>query len=341
MTLNQHHPIAQPHTSPALDRRFCVAPMLDWTDRYCRYFLRLLSKNTVLYTEMITSGALLNGDYHKLLKHDPLEHPLAVQLGGNNPQQLAQCAKLVESFGYAEINLNCGCPSNKVQQGQFGACLMKQPPLVAHCMAAMADAVNIPVTIKHRIGVDRETNYNKLLDFVGTIAEAGCHTFIVHARMAWLDGISPKQNRSLPPLDYQQAYRLKSDLPNCEFIINGGITTLAQACQHMTYLDGVMVGREAYKNPFILTDVDQQIYGLETPAVSRLQVLERLIPFTEKELAAGTRLNQITRHILGLFHGQIGGKKFRRHISIQSVRPGANTDVLTDALAIMRGYGHH
>lgn len=324
-----------------MNRRFCVAPMLDWTDRYCRYFLRLLSKHSVLYTEMITTGALLHGDHHRLLKHDPLEYPLALQLGGNNPEQLARCAKLAESFGYTEINLNCGCPSNKVQQGHFGACLMNQPLLVADCVSAMCSAADIPVTVKHRIGVDREINYNKLLDFVGTIAEAGCQTFIVHARMAWLDGISPKQNRTLPPLEYSQVSQLKNDLPDLEFILNGGITSLTEAQHHLDLVDGVMVGREAYKNPFILAEVDSRIYAQQEVQLSRFEVLEGLIPFVDKELAAGIRLHQISRHILGLYHGQPGGRRFRQHISSQSALPGANTQVLHEALVMMQRYSQH
>lgn len=338
MTEIQHHSIACGQAISPVNRRFCVAPMLDWTDRYCRYFLRLLTKRSLLYTEMITTGALLNGDYEKLLKHDPAEHPLALQLGGNHPGQLAQSAQLAESYGYAEINLNCGCPSNKVQQGQFGACLMKHPQLVAECISAMCSTVNIPVTVKHRIGVDRELDYGKLVDFVGTLAEAGCQTFIVHARMAWLDGISPRQNRTLPPLEYKQVDKLKIDFPDHEFVVNGGITTLAAAQHHLNLLDGVMMGREAYKNPFILADVDRVIYGQEEQQGNRLAVIENLLPFVERELAAGTRLHQITRHILGLFHGQPGGKKFRQHISTQSVLPDANTEVLTDALAMMQTY---
>ena len=324
------------HPTAPLDRRFCVAPMLDWTDKYCRYFMRLLSKQCLLYTEMITTGALLHGDTERLLEHDAYEHPLALQLGGNDPVSLARCAQLAEEFGYAEINLNCGCPSNKVQQGQFGASLMKHPQLVADSILAMRDAVDIPVTVKHRIGIDREFSYDDLANFVGTITESGCQTFIVHARMAWLDGISPKQNRTLPPLNYQQVYQLKQDFPNCEIIINGGITTLTEVQHHIDLLDGVMMGREAYKNPFILAEIDQVIYGQEIPGTSRLSVLEKFIPFAEDQLKTGVRLHQMTRHILGLFHGQPGGKKFRQLISTQSALPGANTHVLTEALAMMR-----
>ncbi len=331
---------AQVDIALPVDRRFCVAPMLDWTDRYCRYFLRLLSKQSLLYTEMITTGALLHGDQDKLLKHDAFEYPLALQLGGNVPEQLAQCARLAESYGYSEINLNCGCPSNKVQQGHFGACLMKQPQRVADCIAAMRSSVDTPITVKHRIGLDRETNYLKLADFVGTVADTGCRTFIVHARMAWLDGISPKQNRTLPPLDYDQVYQLKQDFPDCEFIINGGVATLVEVQQHLAIVDGVMVGREAYKNPFILAGVDSQIYGQQKSESSRLAVLAELIPFVERELNTGTRLHQITRHILGLFHGQPGGRKFRQFVSTRSVQANANADVLIAAIEMMRTYGN-
>lgn len=320
--------------------RFSVAPMLGWTDRHCLYFLRLLSKQSLLYTEMITTGAILNGKRlssqdHRQFTCNGIEGPLALQLGGNDPKDLARCAQLAEQLGYAEINLNCGCPSNKVQQGCFGAHLMKFPELVAACVSAMRDKVSIPVTVKHRIGVDRHTSYEQLANFVGTVAASGCQSFIVHARAAWLDGISPKQNRTLPPLDYNMVYKLKEDFPDCVFTINGGVRTVPQARQLLDSLDGVMVGREAYKNPYILAQVDQLIYGNSKPQVDRLSVLEDLIYYAENELVNGVRLRQITRHILGLFRGQPGARRFRQLLSTQAKASEVGTAVLKEALALM------
>ncbi len=335
--------IIQPPAIPGsaqepLNRRFCVAPMIDWTDRHCRFFHRLISKRAVLYTEMISTGALIHGDTDQLLDHDAREHPLALQLGGNDPKQLTHCAKLGEQRGYSEINLNCGCPSDRVQQGRFGASLMAKPDLVASCMAAMREAVDIPVTIKHRIGIDRQTSYEKLADFVGAVAETGCRTFIVHARMAWLDGLSPKQNRHLPPLQYELVYRLKRDFPACEIIINGGITGFKEITEHLHRTDGVMLGREAYKNPFLLASVDHTLYGEGESTIDRLNVLEQMIPYVENQLQHGIRLNRITRHILGLFHGQHGGKKFRRFLGLEVTRADAGIEVLAEALMMMQNY---
>lgn len=312
--------------------------MIDWTDRHCRFFHRLISKRAVLYTEMVSIDALIHGDTEKLLDHDPSEHPLALQLGGNDPAQLARCARLGQQRGYSEINLNCGCPSNRVQQGRFGASLMAEPALVADCMAAMGEAVDIPVTIKHRIGIDRQTSYQKLTDFVGAVAETGCRTFIVHARMAWLDGLSPKQNRHLPPLEYELVYRLKRDFPSSEIIINGGINHLDAITAHLQRTDGVMLGRETYRNPFILTSVDHCLYGDQPAQFDRLRILEQMIPYTEKQLHNGVRLNQITRHLLGLFHGQHGGKKFRRFLGTEVIRADAGVEVLAQALTMMQHY---
>ncbi len=289
---------------------------------------------------MVTVGAILHGDRDHHLRFEAIEQPLALQLGGSDPTALAQCARIAERYGYNEVNLNCGCPSNKVQQGQFGACLMKQPQLVAHCIAAMRDAVSIPVTIKHRIGIDRETSYDRLATFVGSVVDADCHTFIVHARAAWLDGISPKQNRTLPPLDYNLVYRLKADFPEREFILNGGINSLVEAKQHLSQIDGVMMGREAYSNPYVLAEVDQVIHGEPASTVERLSVLEQLIPYVETELRNGVRLHQITRHILGLFHGQPGARKFRQLLSTRAGSAEADTSLLCEAMALMNEFSN-
>ncbi len=316
-----------------IDRRFCVAPMMDYTDRFCRYFHRLLSKHALLYTEMVTTGALLHGDRHRHLRFDPSEHPVALQLGGSVPADLAACAKYGQQAGYDEINLNCGCPSERVLSGQFGASLMKQAPLVAESVKAMLDAVSIPVTVKHRTGVDDCDSYQEVVDFVATIAEAGCEVFIVHARKAWLKGLSPKQNREIPPLQYDRVYRLKSDFPELEIVINGGINSVEQASEHLLRVDGVMMGREAYHNPYVLAQVDSVIYGDNAAAPSRIRALERFAEYVESEIQAGTKFVHMTRHILGLFNGMPGARRFRRHISENAHGEGADTDILYDALA--------
>lgn len=305
--------------------------MLDWTDRYCRYFLRLISKHAVLYTEMVTTGAILHGNRERFLDFDPSEHPVALQLGGSDPKELAECGKLGEAWGYDEINLNVGCPSDKVQSGRFGACLMMTPQLVADCVKAMKERVDIDITVKHRIGVDDRDSYAELCDFIGTISQAGCNTFIVHARKAWLQGLSPKENREIPPLSYETVHRLKQDFPQLEFIINGGITSLEQAQQQLQWVDGVMIGREAYHNPWILADADQLIFGVTQPVMDRHQIVEALIPYVEKELAQGTPLNRITRHILGLFHGRPGAKQWRRMISEESHKAGTDCQLIIQA----------
>jgi len=316
-----------------IDRRLSVAPMLDWTDRHCRYFLRLLSRHTLLYTEMVTTGAILHGDSHRFLHYHPAEHPLALQLGGSDPAELAACARLAAEYGYDEINLNVGCPSDRVQSGRFGACLMAEPGLVAECVAAMAEAVPVPVTVKHRIGIDEQDSYEQLSRFVGTVAEAGCGVFIVHARKAWLQGLSPKENREIPPLRYEVVQRLKRDFPALQFVINGGFKTLAQVEEQLQTLDGVMVGREAYGNPWLLADADRRIFGAaDNPHREPHGVIEALLPFVAGELAAGTPLQRITRHILGLFQGQPGARAWRRHLSEQAHRPGAGVEVIRQAL---------
>ena len=313
--------------------RFSVAPMLDWTNLHCRYFHRLITKQALLYTEMVTTGALIHGGSHRFLHYSPIENPVAFQLGGSNPKDLALCAKMIEDYGYAEVNLNVGCPSDRVQNGRFGACLMADPQLVADCVAAMSEAVSIPVTVKSRIGIDEQDSYPELVHFVSTISEAGCNTFIVHARKAWLSGLSPKQNRDVPPLRYDVVYQLKKDFPDLTIIINGGITTLEQAEHHLTQVDGVMMGREAYHNPYILADVDQRIFGATHEALSRSAVIEQLIPYIQEQLKTEARLNSVSRHILGLYHGEPGARGWRRYISENVSRLGADERVILEALA--------
>ncbi|RLW52072.1 MAG: tRNA dihydrouridine(20/20a) synthase DusA [gamma proteobacterium symbiont of Stewartia floridana] len=316
-----------------LNRRLSVAPMLDWTDRYCRYFLRLISSHVLLYTEMVTTGAILHGNRARFLDFDPSEHPVALQLGGSEPEALAQCAKLGEQWGYDEINLNVGCPSDRVQSGRFGACLMLTPELVADCVKAMRDQVTIDVTVKHRIGVDDQDSYQALCDFVGKVSEAGCETFIVHARKAWLQGLSPKENREIPPLHYETVHQLKRDYPDLQIIINGGITTLEQVEENLKQVDGVMIGREAYNNPWILSQADSLIYASEGSPASRHQIIESMIPYIDQELSAGTPINRITRHILGLFQGLPGAKKWRRMLSEEAHKAGADSSLILRAAA--------
>tara|TARA_R110001599_G_scaffold29107_1_gene99853 strand:- start:26072 stop:27055 length:984 start_codon:yes stop_codon:yes gene_type:complete len=318
-----------------LDRRFCVAPMLDWSDRHCRVFWRQLSRHAVLYTEMITTGALIHGDQERHLDYSDIEHPVALQLGGSDPAALATSVRMAEQWQYDEVNLNCGCPSDRVQNGFFGACLMSRPSLVADCVKAMKDAGNLPITVKHRIGIDDQEGYGPLQEFVGAITEAGTDAIIVHARKAWLQGLSPKENREIPPLNYDLVYQLKQDFPELEIIINGGIQTLADASSHLSYVDGIMMGRSAYQTPYLLAEVDEHFYQQAATSKTRRDIIHDLLPYIEVELAKGTRLNHMTRHILGLFNGQAGGKLFRRHISEHAHRPGAGVEVLSDALAFV------
>ena len=289
--------------------------MMDWTDRHCRYFHRLLSQHTWLYTEMVTTGALLHGDVPRHLDFDAAEHPVALQLGGSEPADLAQAARLGAQWGYDEINLNCGCPSERVQRGAFGACLMAEPALVADCVKAMRDAVSVPVTVKHRIGIDSVEAYDFVRDFVGQVADAGCETFIVHARNAILKGLSPKENREIPPLKYDYVYRLKRDFPDLEIIINGGIDTLDAAAVHLEHVDGVMIGREAYHHPYLLAGVDTRFYGATGPIASREAVEAGLIEYAARQVAQGTYLGAITRHALGLYRGVSGARGWRRTLS--------------------------
>lgn len=311
-----------------------VAPMLDWTDRHCRYFLRLISRRTRLYTEMITTSALIHGQREQLLAFDATEHPLAIQLGGSQPQELARCAAWAEQAGFDEVNLNVGCPSDRVQSGRFGACLMLEPALVANAVNAMRNAISIPVSVKSRIGVDRQDSYAELAGFVSALVDAGVDVLIVHARKAWLKGLSPKQNREVPPLRYERVYRLKVDFPELEIHINGGVRTLDEATVHLQHVDGVMIGREAYHNPWLLADVDRRFFADKTSvAGSRRQIVERFIPYVEQELEKGVRLHQMTRHILGLFHGRPGARAWRRHLSERANKPGAGVEVVEAALA--------
>ncbi len=313
--------------------RFSIAPMLDWTDRHCRYFHRLLSQQTLLYTEMVTTGAIIHGK-GDFLAYNQEEHPVALQLGGSNPQDLAHCAKLAQERGYDEVNLNVGCPSDRVQNGRFGACLMAEPELVAECVAEMKAVVDIPVTVKTRIGIDEQDSYEFLTQFVSTVAEkGGCEQFTIHARKAWLSGLSPKQNREIPPLDYPRAYQIKKDFPELVIAVNGGITTLEQAKLHLQHLDGVMVGREAYQNPYILAEVDQQLFGSDAPVKKRRQVVEEMYPYIEQQLSQGAYLGHITRHMLGLFQNMPGARQWRRYISENAHKPGSGIEVVQAALA--------
>lgn len=316
-----------------VSRRFCAAPMMDWSDRHCRYFWRLLSRNTLLYTEMVTTGALIHGDRARHLDYNAAEHPLALQLGGSNPADLAECARMAEDWGYDEVNLNCGCPSDRVQNNMIGACLMNEPELVAECIDAMQQAVNLPVTVKHRIGVDDMDAYEGLSHFVDTIAQTGCRTFIVHARKAWLQGLSPKENRNVPPLDYGRVKLLKQEHPDLEIVINGGINTLEQAETLLADLDGVMLGREIYTNPYLLADVDQRLFGDPRAVASRAEILDEFSAYIGTELARGVSLKYMTRHILGLYQGQPGGRQFRRVISEEAYKDGAGLEVLERARA--------
>jgi tRNA-dihydrouridine synthase A len=316
----------------SLNRRFCVAPMLDWTDRHCRYFYRLMSRHAVLYTEMVTTGAILHGKQQRHLQFNAEEQPVALQLGGSNPQDLAACAKLAEAYGYDEINLNVGCPSDRVQNGRFGACLMAEPALVAECVSAMQQVVSIPVTVKSRIGIDDQDSYEELTHFIDTVAANGCQTFIVHARKAWLSGLSPKQNRDVPPLRYEVVFQLKQDFPQLEIIINGGITCLDASKELLHKVDGVMLGREVYHNPYVLSEVDRQLYADDYPLKSRQEVILALIPYVKQQLQQGERLNSITRHLLGLFHGMDGARAWRRHLSENANKAGADEQVLLRAL---------
>jgi len=318
-----------------LDRRFNVAPMMDWTDRHCRVFHRLLTRRAWLYTEMLTTGAVLRGDRQRLLGFDASEHPVALQLGGSDARDLATAARIGEDFGYDEINLNVGCPSDRVKDGRFGACLMAEPTLVADCVQAMKRAVGIPVTVKCRIGIDDQDPETALDALARGVIAAGADALIVHARKAWLSGLSPKENRHIPPLDYDRVYRLKSAMPDVPIIINGGIASIAEAKMHLAHVDGVMLGRAAYQEPWRLLSVDPELFGEAAPHATMKGAFEAMIPYIETELARGTRLHSITRHFVGAFHRVPGARAFRRHLAEHGVRPGAGVDVLRDAMALV------
>lgn len=306
--------------------------MLDWTDRHCRYFHRLLTKQALLYTEMVTTGALLNGDVERHLRFNAFEQPVALQLGGSEPKEMAECARIAEDYGYAEVNINVGCPSERVQKGAFGACLMAEPHLIADCVAAMQAAVNMPVTVKNRIGIDEQQERDSLFNFVETVAQAGCQTFIVHARKAWLKGLSPKENREIPPLNYALVYELKQAFPQLEIIINGGITTLEQCQHHLQFVDGVMVGREAYHNPWLLAQVDSQLYAAPDSFNQRKAVIDAFIPYVEQQLSQGVTLAPMSKPILGLFQGIAGARYWRRYISENAFKSNADAKILLQAM---------
>jgi tRNA-dihydrouridine synthase A len=314
--------------------RLSVAPMMDWTDRHCRYFHRLLSPHARLYTEMVTSAALVRGKQLRLLEHSQQEHPVALQLGGSDPQELAEAARLGAQAGYDEINLNVGCPSDRVQSGRFGACLMREPVLVGDCVKAMRDAVSVPVTVKCRIGVDDQDEYADLQHFTETMLEAGVEVLVVHARKAWLQGLSPKENREIPPLDYQRVYRLKREFPQLLVIINGGITTVEAVQEHLVHVDGVMLGRAAYHDPYVLARVEAALYGLPLPA--RESVLQHMRPYIEAELARGSSLKHIARHLLGLYQGEPGARGFRRILSEGAHQAGAGWSLIEQAITPLR-----
>jgi tRNA-dihydrouridine synthase A len=318
-----------------LDYRFAVAPLMDCTDRHCRVFHRLLTRRARLYTEMLTTGAVLHGDRQRLLGFDAVEHPVALQLGGSDPRDLALAARIGEDFGYDEINLNVGCPSDRVKHGRFGACLMAEPALVAEGVDAIKRAVRLPVTVKCRIGIDDQDPETALDALAGGVVAAGADAVIVHARKAWLNGLSPKQNRDIPPLDYDRVYRLKAAWPELPVVINGGIASLSEARRHLDHVDGVMLGRAAYQEPWRLLNVDRELFGEAPPHTTMQDVFEAMMPYIERELSRGVRLHSITRHVVGAFHGVPGARAFRRALAERAVKPGAGVDVLRDAMALV------
>ena len=323
-------------TAAALDRRLSVAPMMDCTDRHFRYLMRLVTRHALLYTEMVTSAAILHGPRERLLEFDGDEHPIALQLGGSEPEDLARCARLAAGRGFDEINLNVGCPSGRVRDGRFGACLMAEPGRVARCVEAMIAACGLPVTVKTRIGIDRRDRYEDLAGFVTAVAAAGCRTVIVHARKAWLSGLSPKENREVPPLRYDVVYRLKTDFPALEIVVNGGIASVGEVLAHNARVDGSMMGREAYRNPFTLADADRRVFGSAEPAPHRVEVAERMLAYARREIGRGTRLGRVTRHMLGLFHATNGARRWRRHLSTEAPRRN-DAAVIGEALRQMGG----
>jgi tRNA-dihydrouridine synthase A len=321
----------QNKSSTTIDRRVSVAPMMGWTDRHQRYFMRLISPHALLYTVMITTGALVHGKKLGVLEFNPEEHPVALQLGGSDPKDLAHCAKLAEQYGYDEVNLNCGCPSERVQDGKFGACLMAEPALVADCIDAMKQAVSVPVTVKTRIGIDDNDSYEFLSGFVGKVADKGCDTFIIHARKAILGGLSPAENRTIPPLKWDTAYRLKKDFPQLSIILNGGVKNTSDTAEALRHLDGVMIGREAYQNPYFMADIEREIFH-NAAVPTRSEVIDVMLPYIEKKLQEGIPLKDITRHILGLYQGLPGARRWRRVLSEEAYKPAANLNVIAAAL---------
>ena len=320
--------------TPAIDRRLSVAPMMDCTDRHCRSFHRVLTRRTLLYTEMVTTGALLHGDWRRFLAHEPAERPLALQLGGDDPAALAACAELAESLGFCEVNLNVGCPSDRVQAGRFGACLMRHPGVVAEAVATMRARARIPVTVKHRLGVDEQEGFEPLAAFVDSVAAAGCDTFVVHARKAWLAGLSPKENREVPPLDYGLVYRLKAERPQLAVVINGGIASLAEAEAYLRHVDGVMIGRAAYHEPWLLATADTRIFGTAAdPCGDRRAAVEAFLPYVERQLAGGQPLARVARHLAGLFHGEPRARRWRQALTEGARRPSAGIEIIAEALA--------
>ncbi len=313
--------------------------MMNWTDRHCRSFMRLISSEAILYTEMITTGAILHGDTHYHLDLSSNESPVALQLGGSDPKELEICSKLIDKYNYSEINLNCGCPSDRVQNGMFGAVMMKNAKLTAKCVSSLLNSSQLPITVKHRLGVDDFDSYDFLRDFIGTVSNVGCKTFIIHARKAWLKGLSPKQNREIPELKYDRVYQLKRDYPHLEIIINGGISSLEGSMKHLERIDGVMIGREAYTNPYLLAEVDQRIYGQDKPVIKREEIAEKFCEYIDNEMRKGTKLHAMTRHMLGLFRGVKGAKQFRRYLSENAHRADASIDVLYKALSKTLGSG--
>ncbi|MDA7742499.1 tRNA dihydrouridine(20/20a) synthase DusA [Francisellaceae bacterium] len=324
---------------PQLNRTLCIAPMLDWTDRHYRYFMRLISKRCMLYTEMINAKAILHGDPHRFLDYSECENPLTLQLGGNDPKELSQCAKIAESWGYDEVNLNVGCPSDRVQSGAFGLCLMKTPHIVADCIKAMKDAADIPISIKCRIGYDNEDSYEALHNFIQTAVDAQVDFICIHARKGWLNGLSPKENRTIPELNYQTVYDIKKDFPNTPIGINGGIESLGQATEHLKQVDSVMVGRAAYHDPYSLIETDTRLYNDQSAPLSRLDIIENMIAYIESRLKNGVRLNHMTRHVLGLFQGQPGARAFRRYISENATQKNAGPEVLKEAVKFISSSG--
>jgi tRNA-dihydrouridine synthase A len=314
-----------------LNRRYCIAPMMDCSDRHSRYFLRLMSPNILLYTEMVTAAAIVHGDVNRLLSYNPEEHPVAVQLGGSDPEKLYKATLICNEYGYDEVNLNCGCPSDRVQSGRFGACLMAEPKLVSECIDAMMSASKVPVTVKHRTGIDQQDDYQAFAEFAEIQIKAGVDALIVHARNAWLQGLSPKQNREIPPLKYDWVYQLKADYPDTEIIINGGIKTSSDAREHLEHVDGVMLGREPYANPWVLESVDKEIFGHQTADLGRLEILRKMYPYIEKNLDDGVPLTRMIRHIIGLFHGQSNSRQWRRYLSENAPRRPFDMSVLIEA----------